>query len=221
MKEKPEYNYPLFDEKGKVYCQECGKTFMILTPSHLKTHNMKYSEYSNKFPGAPTTTEQFKALSMYSRPSKYTKEDVEILGKEKIIDEDIPVISDDFEEPKEQIVKKFDTPMAAKKDEIFTFLANYLPHLEMDYQLDIFGPQTVLFGKQLLYSTITDFADPMLKINFEFPNTFWHNAEVVGAEDPNRTTKLKEFGWKVITIKSKSPNINEIAKELEKLDLYS
>jgi hypothetical protein len=222
MDEKKEFKYPLFNEKGKVICQICGKPFMILTPSHLKTHGLKYSEYSNKFPGAPTTTEEFKALSMYSKPSKYSKEDLNILGDEKVVDEDIPVISDDFELPKaKKPEKKIDkTPMGVKKREIFEFLVEYLPHLKMDYQIEIKGPMDQMFGAPVVFSTISDFADPVLKINFEFPGTFWHNM-VFGAEDPNRETKLKGYGWKVITIKSKSPSTKEIAKKLKELNLYS
>jgi uncharacterized Zn finger protein (UPF0148 family) len=27
--------YPLFDEKGKVVCQICGKSFLVISPTHL------------------------------------------------------------------------------------------------------------------------------------------------------------------------------------------
>jgi hypothetical protein len=202
--------YPPFNEKGKVFCQECGKTFMILTPSHLKTHQLKYSEYQDKYPDAPLTTEQFKALSKYSRPKKYTEEDMQILGKEVVIDEDIPVIDDNFEMPKNQVAKSFSTPMEAKKYEIFNFLAEFLPDLKMDYNIEIFDVQ-----QTLIFSAISDFADPFLQINVQFPDTFWHNIDMVG-EDPNRDRKLRDNGWKTITVKSKSPSIKLIEKEIRK-----
>ena len=136
MSEEKNRNYPEFDEKGKVICQVCGKSFMILTPSHLKTHDgIKYGEYNKMFPDAPVTTDEFKALSKYSRPGKYTEEDLKILGTEKVIEEDIPEINDEFEIPQSQVAKKFATPMEAKKDEIYRFLINYMPDVKVDHPL--------------------------------------------------------------------------------------
>jgi hypothetical protein len=211
MSEKNEaWEYPEYDRKGRVYCQECGKTFMLLTPSHLKTHGLRYAEYKDKYPGAPTSTEEFKALSKYSKPNKYTDEDYKILGTEVVIDEDIPVIDDEFEMPKAESAKHFDTPMEAKKYEILTFLLNFLKDVKMDYPIEIFDGQGVL-----LFSAISDYADPFQLINIQFPDTFWHNRDLDG-ENPNRDRKLQENGWKVINIKSNSPSINDIEKELRK-----
>lgn len=205
------WNYPAFDAKGKVMCQICGKSFMILTPSHLKTHDLKYSEYKNKFPGAPITTEEFKALSKYSKPSKYTEEDMNILGKETVIEDDVPVIDDDFEIPQIHVAKKFDNPMDAKKHEIFSFLIDFLPNLKMDYQIEVRDIQ-----QNLIFSAISDFADPFLKINIQFPDTFWHNEDRVG-EDINRNMKLHENGWKIVTVNSINPKIKTIEKKLREI----
>lgn len=206
-----EWNHPGFNEKGKIICQVCGKTYMILTPSHLKTHDMSYSQYKTKFPGAPLTNEEFKAMSMYSRPSKYSEEDLKILGEEQEIDEDIPVIDDEFELPKVESTKKFDNPMDAKKHEILDFLINYLPNVKMDHMIELKD-----LGGTHVYSTISDFSDPFLKINIEFPNTFWHNRDAVH-NDPARDVKLKGFGWKVININSNSPKIEQIEKAIRKI----
>lgn len=212
MSEIPEgFNHPKFNQKGKVICQVCGKDYMILTPSHLKTHGLKYSEYSEKFPGAPITNEEFKALSKYSKkPSKYSEEDHEIFGKETVIDEYIPVIDDEFEMPKEQVTKDFATPMEAKRHEIFTFLNDYLPNLKMDYLIEIFDIQ-----QNLIFSTISDFSDPLMKINVEFPDTFWHNYDACH-NDPNRDRKLEEHGWKVLTVNGPAPPIKAIEKAIRK-----
>jgi hypothetical protein len=183
---------------------------MLLTPSHLKTHGIRYGEYKNKYPGAPISTDEFKALSKYSKPNKYTEEDMKILGTEVVIDEDIPVIDDEFEMPKEKSAKNFDSPMDAKKYEILTFLLNFLKDAKMDYLIEIFDG-----GGGLIFSAISDFADPFKMINIQFPDTFWHNRDIV-YEDPNRDRKLSDNGWKTITIKSKSPSINDIEKELRK-----
>lgn len=211
MSEEKKRNYPEFDEKGKVICQICGKAFMILTPSHLYTHDgIKYAEYNKMFPDAPITNEEFKALSKYSKPRKYTEEDIKILGTEKIIDEDIPEIDDEFELPKTQI-EKFSTPMEAKKNEIFRFLVDYFPNIKVDHKIEIFDMQGCL-----VFSTISDYADDFLKINVQFPDTFWHNMDAVG-DDPNRKRKLESFGWKVIEVKSLSPTIKSIEKEIRKI----
>jgi hypothetical protein len=213
MNEKPKkWNFSPFNQKGKVICQVCGKPYMILTPSHLKTHKLKYSEYNVKFPGAPLTTEEFKALSKYSKPSKYTDEDLKILGEETIIDDDIPVIDDEFELPKIQVATKFDNPMDAKKHEIFNFLVDFLPEVEMDHMIKIIDIQKVH-----IFSTISDFADPLLKIDVQFPNTFWHNMDTVGGNDPNRNLKLEQYGWKVVTVKGSSPKMQAIEKLLRKI----
>jgi len=210
MSEKNEaLKYPEYDRKGRVHCQECGKPFMLLTPSHLKTHDLRYGEYKDKYPGAPISTDEFRALSKYSKPNKYTEEDIKILGSEVIIDEDIPVIDDEFEIPKEQSAKHFANPMDAKKHEIFSFLNNYLPDLKMDYQIEIFDGQGTL-----IFSAISDYADPFMMINVQFPNTFWHNMDY--SEDPNRDRKLGDNGWKTININSNSPSIADIEKELRK-----
>lgn len=209
-------NSKFFDEKGKVICQVCGKKYMIITPSHLKTHDLKYSQYQEQYPGAPLTNEEFRALSLYSTKKgtakkKYSLEDIEILGKETIIDEDVPVIDNDFEIPKKQVKKHFDTPMEAKKEEILSFLVTYLPNIIMDYRIEIFDMHDTC-----LFSSISDFADPVSKIDIEFPKTFWHNAEY-GFDDPNRTHRLKQYGWKAITINSVSPKISDIEKKLREI----
>ncbi|MDX1702413.1 MAG: hypothetical protein R3250_17425 [Melioribacteraceae bacterium] len=203
------FNYPPFNEKGKVICQVCGKAFMILTPSHLKTHNLKYSEYSQQFPDAPITNEEFKALSKYSKP-KYSEEDHKILGEETVIEDDIPVIDDEFEMPKNQLAKEFDNPMDAKKFEIFSFLADYLPNLKQDFLIEIFDIQ-----QNLIFSTISDYSDPILKVNVEFPETFWHNRDAV-YHDKNRRLKLEEHGWRVIELKGPAPPIKDIEKAIRK-----
>ena len=54
-----EYPYPFFDEKGKVICQVCGKAYLVISPPHLKTHNLIYSDYTTRFPDAPLSNKEF------------------------------------------------------------------------------------------------------------------------------------------------------------------
>jgi very-short-patch-repair endonuclease len=66
---------------------------------------------------------------------------------------------------------------------------------------------------RMLFEFISDFSDPVLKVNIEFPNAFWHNR--MRFDDPTREQKLKECGWKVIKINSKAPSFQDIRKKLK------
>ena len=70
-----EYPYPLFDEKGNVTCQICGKSFMTISPQHLKKHNIKFADYFKRYPNAPKTSEKFDARSKYGKDKSTFKED--------------------------------------------------------------------------------------------------------------------------------------------------
>ena len=63
---------------------------------------------------------------------------------------------------------------------------------------------------------VTDIAIPSMKINIEFPNTFWHNFDIAKA---NRDYKLKLMGWKIIDIKGTKPSIQDLKDALKKYDL--
>ena len=38
-----EYPFPFFNEEGKVNCQICGKSYLVIVPRHLALHNIVYS----------------------------------------------------------------------------------------------------------------------------------------------------------------------------------
>ena len=78
----------------------------------------------------------------------------------------------------------------------------------MDYLInEVHQPSGIL-----QFSFITDYCDPVLKVVIDFPKTYWHNMDA--GYDPNRNVKLKEAGWKIIEIKSKSPTFDEITDSL-------
>jgi len=37
-----ELQYPEFDDKGKVICQVCGKSYQVISPRHLNLHKIQY-----------------------------------------------------------------------------------------------------------------------------------------------------------------------------------
>jgi len=67
---------------GFVICRECGKYFKLISPSHLRTHDMKMSEYIEKYPDAPiqhksvgkkqTQTRKIKAIQEQKKTEEKT-----------------------------------------------------------------------------------------------------------------------------------------------------
>ena len=67
----------------------------------------------------------------------------------------------------------------------------------------------------LQYRYVTDIADPVRQINFEFPETYWHNSEAV--RDRVRDNKLESDGWKVVRVPSKAPTPEAIDTAIRKI----
>jgi very-short-patch-repair endonuclease len=64
----------------------------------------------------------------------------------------------------------------------------------------------------LKFEFVTDFCDPILKVVFQFPDTFWHNIDIL--LDLNKKLKLESYGWKVIEIPTANPSNEMIDKYL-------
>jgi hypothetical protein len=201
-----EYPYPLSDEDGKVICQICGKSFMVISPKHLSgKHDIKYGEYKLRFPDAPLSSAEFTAKSKYGKVKGIFDEGVSI--------EELPDVSKEFEglddpEIHEEVeidiskltetVRRYKDPMQEKKVKILEHLRTFFSNIQQDYVI-----QLIDGGGRLNEEYITDFADPILKVNIEFPNTFWHNQ---GRVDLMRDEKMKMYGWKIIYIPGQSPS---------------
>jgi len=215
------YPYPYYEEEtGKVNCQICGSPYSIISPKHLKKHDITYKQYRLKFPDAPVTNEEFAIKSLYGRnkdmfkpkeepePDEFTLSDDSVIGDEEVVDEEIIKIQDFG------IVEKDDTPLdpiAKMKKTIFNHLSMYLPNVRQNYFI-----QEKTLGGQTTCNYITDFADPVLKVNVEFPNTFWHNQDPY--HDPLREEKLKDSGWKIIKIKGAGPSLKKIEHALQDIN---
>jgi len=207
-----EYNYEFFNEEGKVVCQMCGKAFLIISPRHLGTHNITHSEYKLRFPNAPLSCEEFNAMGKYGKEKQiFVKDELKKLDESEV-DKDIPdhdvnpTIDEeiDFKQLLETVKSKdiCDT----SKDNILDYLRAFFTNIKKDYMIQEFP----IDNSRMLFEFISDFADPVLKINIEFPNTFWHNRMIY--DDPARDAKLEEYGWKIFKIKSKAPSIEDIKK---------
>lgn len=202
-----DYPHHLFDEKGKVVCQICGKSFLIISPRHLKKHNISHSDYKNRFPNAPLSTEEFRARGIYGRTKLFPTDDE--IGEEKIVDEN-PIEEDIEERILKKVAKKaYASPMESMKAKILDHLKMTYANIKQDYLIRQFGSD-----QRLKFEFITDYCDPVLKVVVQFPDTFWHNKEA--AIDLNKNIKLQRYGWKIIEIPTRSPSFSLIDKNLKK-----
>jgi hypothetical protein len=200
-----EYPYPFFNEKGKLICQICGKPFLVISPRHLAKHNIKYQDYTKRFPKAPLSSQEFIARGKYGKHKDFFKDGE--LGPEQLVDETDPEIE---ELDVEKFIKnqKPLTPMESMKARILDHLKLYFANIRKDYLISQYG-----VDNRLKFEFITDFCDPILKVVIQFPDTFWHNQEA--AIDPNKNVKLQQYGWKVIEIPSKNPSFDLIDQNID------
>lgn len=199
-----EYPYPFFDEKGKVICQICGKAYLVISPTHLKKHNILYENYTKRFPDAPLSNEEFKARGLYGKSGIFDDAigDEEYVFEEPEIEEEI-----DIEEALKTSVPK--DPIQSAKNKVRDQLRVYYSNVRPDYLIEEYDEKS----RQLLFQFITDFCDPVLRVAFFFPKCFWHNQEM--AMDLQKYTKLEARGWKIIEIMSNPPDPEEIERKIE------
>lgn len=220
------YPHPYYDEKtGKVNCQVCGKPFITISPRHLKKHDLTYGEYTAQFPDAPVSSEEFSIRSVYGKnkemfddpePKIEEVDDLSILS-ESVTEEDYIQETEkdpDIEELeilklKKQVPERPLSPIEQEQQHILTYLSTIFPNVKKDY----FVEEKTITG-HLKYRYITDYADPVRKIAFYFPKTFWHNEDVFSM-DPGRDRKLKEDGWKVVKVPKMKPTFEDIDQAIK------
>jgi len=207
-----DYPYPLYDEKGKVVCQICGKSFLTISPKHLSSHKIKFADYFKRYPNAPKSNQEFAARSKFGREHTIFKDQEE---KEPVVADDLTLLIEQEPEVDElpiqreaEKVMKAD-PIQATKNRIKNHLGLLFANVEQDYLIREYGPN----DKVLKFEFITDFADPVLKVVFQFPDTFWHNRDLL--VDLNKNLKLTEYGWKIIEIPGNSPTLEKIDEVLK------
>lgn len=211
-----EYSYPFFDEDKKVICQICGKPFQIISPKHLTKHNLRYAEYKLRFPDAPLSNSEFAASSKYGKYKDMFNDDDEV-----VVEDEIDSIEKEFEgmedpEIAEEIdigklaktIRVYKDPMQAKKSKILDHLRTFFSNIQQDYMIKLIDG-----GGKLHHEFITDYADPVLKINIEFPDVFWHNQGII---DLNRDEKIQRYGWKVIKISGNNPTPSKVTEIISK-----
>jgi len=196
--------HPEFDSKGKVICQICGKSFLVISPLHLKKHNIIFSDYVKRYPNAPVSSEEFNKRSKIGRD----KDMLFMEQQEKGIVN--PEVNPEIEELDiEKIMQKEieENPMKSSKNRILDILRVLYTNVRPDYMIRQFGTDG-----NLKFEFITDFCDPILKIVIQFPDTFWHNQEMY--IDLNKKIKLESYGWLYFEIPTDNPSKELIDKYL-------
>ena len=217
------YPHPYYDEKtGKVICQLCGKPFITISPRHLKKHDITYGDYKDTFPDAPLSSEEFSIRSVYGKNKEMFDDPepkVEVIEIEELDQprRDIPEDKGpDIEEleilklKKEVNVRPLN-PSEQEQKHILTYLSTIFPNVKKDYFIE----EKTITG-HLKYRYVTDYADPVMKIAFYFPRTFWHNEDVFSM-DPGRDNNLKEDGWKVVKVPQMKPKLTDIDEALKEI----
>lgn len=226
---------------SRVICQECGKEFKVITIQHLrKEHNMDFTEYKSKYPDAKTVSESVSKMNSYKNSSlfKNSNKEQDVISAEekqeiKIEECDdfdldkIPIIPKEFTESVSNFIEEVktftkdnsankitefpDPTNSINKDKlkILSYLIGLFPDLENSY----FVEKNTISGS-LEFRLVTDISSPKKRIDFEFPNTFWHNQDIL---KPSRDSLLKNMGWKIINIPGSKPSLSEI-KEILKLN---
>jgi len=206
--------YPAFDEKtNKVICQICGKAFLVISPRHIEKHNITYKDYTRRYPTAPLSSKEFSAKTKYGKvkdlfaPIKSESDD----DLEEVAVHEQPTIEEDMAIDKMLKEKSHKDPIKEQKSQVLDTLKMYLANIRQDYLITEYGKQS----GRLKYQFITDFADPILRVVVQFPNTFWHNKEV--NIDLMKNYKLESDGWRVLIVKGKAPSLQDIQEVVDQI----
>lgn len=206
-----------FNEKGEAICQICGIAFNLLTPAHLKIHSTTVKEYKEKYPGCPMSSEAFKAKQnyRYEKIFKEPEKEVQIEEIQEFSLDKIPEVkkesnTNDFFQDikkfvKDNIVTEYPDPnkiIPKGKIKILNLFLSYFPDVKNSFSIEKYS-----LSGFLEYKLITDICIPSIKIDIEFPDSFWHNRDV---PKHNRDGKLKDDGWTIIDIFGVQPSIEEI-----------
>lgn len=207
------------DEQGRCVCQLCNKPFHQITPTHLlKSHQMTTEAYRQQFPEATLTSTTFRAKQRYSHTEVFKSrplvEEIEDqVSLEELDDEPCFThveeleIAGEFEKVGEPITKQVNLHIPRGKAEILSYLRMLFPNIQDNYIID-----KINSTGHLVYQIVTDIADPVRKLDFEFPNAFWHNP---GWPDPARDFKLLNDGWKILSFDSVAPALEDIQKKID------
>jgi uncharacterized Zn finger protein (UPF0148 family) len=208
---------------GKVSCAVCGKRFKIITPRHLKQHNLTLKDYKNRYPNSPISGDLFSVSTKYGKTNIFKNNNKDIKSNNPIIEdrieEDDDEILDDNVERYPEIEEMLQSEVifepipkdkhGKEKVTILNLIRSYFPKVQMDFFIRKNDMQN-----HLEFEYISDFADPVGKVLFDFPRMFWHNNSVTNRI---RNIRLQKEGWRIFTFSFSNLNIEGIKNELEKM----
>ena len=205
----------------KVKCLICNREFdYILAPAHLKTHQLTLKEYKEMYPDAVLITSEYieKQKRSHDPHRKNPILPKQVETKPGIVVEKKLVFKSE-EKPKESkpIAYAVCNPKKENKKNILEdkeFIIEYLGERFIGNKVinNYFIESWTLSG-YMSYRLISDIAIPSLKLDFEFPNAFWHNLD---RPKQVRDSILEKDGWTVITVEDKNPTVQSIEKQLKK-----
>lgn len=191
---------------GKVVCQECGEAFRLITPAHLKSnHNMTFAEYKLKYPKCPVSSKEYEASRFTYRDSLLFKNNE---ADERPVEKEEEVLFDEAGLPAKKTTINLEG-VAKNKADILEYLHKAYPYLVDNFSIE----KRHFADGRLLYKYITDMADPIKKVLFDFPKSYWHNSDEV--PDPLKYKKLKEDGWIVISIDKHYPTVADVKDDVD------
>jgi len=206
-------------------------------------HGITLKDYKERFPGAEIAGQYWSTMQTHKEHHLFNKTPIDTAPPSPspvempatdndLIVDDMDIAPDSQEDLHFNVAEKFpeieeldlNTPLDIEeaveesklldpeglnsKKSTFLFLKTIYPTVVADFNI-----QKFFQGKHLQYQYITDIADPINKIDFEFPDTYWHNE---GPIDLMRDTKLRANGWKIVTVKGMNPTSEKIRNALEK-----
>lgn len=171
-------------------CLICDKDVKKLNALHLRKHGISLDEYREKY------------------MSGYTEE-----KEEEKIEELDDLLFDGFND---EIFNYSNKTIEDEVNESDPNKKRIILHLKRK-GFDIKNNHIILINDEFrTLEIVTDIADPRLKIDFEFPNAFWHNNQPLISKSV-RERVLEEKGWTIYYINEKNPQPEHIDELLSKL----
>jgi len=194
------------DDNSKLICQYCLAEMKMITPSHLKSHDMTMTDYKERFPDAPLSMKIKKLKKSTKRPN-VTISNLTSCELKKEQTESIDVIIKTPNNP--PVITDNDDQKILTKDRIFAAVKKVYPNIIRNY---IFKKTNV--SGNILYTVMTDFGDPSRRVMIDFSGMAWHIKTPLLTKYRKKDL-LSESKWKYIHIESDSLTTNEIIKILQ------
>jgi len=208
------------DDKTKLICQYCLSEMKMITPSHLKSHDMTLDEYRDRFPDAPLSMKKQKKKIITSKKEEQGKEiryNIDISDKTKLrlkkmdtpIDVIVKVEENKPDIPIEKQLDLGDDQKILTKDRVFKAVQKVYPNIKRNH---IFKKTNI--GGNILYTVMTDFGDPSKRVMIDFSGMAWH-VKTPLLTKYRKKDLLSESKWKYIHIEEDSLTTNEIIEILK------